>query len=523
MNLWAKSIIIPCLIIFGLNLLIHLSTPNIPEIDSFFYIKLAQEYKNGITNTAFSQLPLSTLGNLGSSLWYGFGVTLIPFTLFKDPVFGLKIAGIISTTLLLGIFFWAIKKEKFVYPWGWLGLFIFSAPNILYRLGMTRPQTISVAFSILLAILLLKEAQSTKTLRLQLISIFTASFAISWIHFNFIWLPILIGLVITCVSLILEKSFAWKNLLAVFLGTSFGWIARPHALDSIKLFYVQIIKLITEKQSGLPLLFGSENLPLSSATLIKNFGIILLFWLIGIIWYGFVAYKSKKSEKRITAHTASLFILSAIFFGMTMIVARKAYDFWVAFGILFLISALKEIREKSAPHIKNKIESSTKISLIIALVILIPYSGLKTLKSFKETASTPDRYREEGEWIAKDSNAGDLVFNANWSNFSPLFFWNNKNRYTSGLDPIFLYDYSPEFYWKFHYISAGILTDKTCGKIECRLDELEDTYTVIKENFKAKYVFVDKNQNPDFLKFLESDTRFKKGIETDKAAVFKLL
>ena len=107
-----------------------------------------------------------------------------------------------------------------------------------------------------------------------------------------------------------------------------------------------------------------------------------------------------------------------------------------------------------------------------------------------------------------------------WSRFSELFFWNQQNYYIGGLDPIFQYSYNPSLYWKYHYLAAGLLTDKTCGADACTEEMLEDTYEVLRRDFDAKYVFLSKELNPEFNQYLEGDSRFKKTFDNGSEAIF---
>ncbi len=63
----------------------HLLSPNLLDLDSFCYIRLAWMYRDrGLLDGEFPWLPYSAIKDLSSSLWYGFGVVLIPFTYFDD-------------------------------------------------------------------------------------------------------------------------------------------------------------------------------------------------------------------------------------------------------------------------------------------------------------------------------------------------------------------------------------------------------------------------------------------------------
>src|SRR3989344_1579066 len=89
----------------AVSAIFHIATPNVADIDSFFYIRLASTYRDaGIFNTEFPWIQHSVIKELSSSLWYGFGILPIPFTFF-DTVLGIKIAGWLLTAAALSVFY----------------------------------------------------------------------------------------------------------------------------------------------------------------------------------------------------------------------------------------------------------------------------------------------------------------------------------------------------------------------------------------------------------------------------------
>ena len=79
-----------------------------------------------------------------------------------------------------------------------------------------------------------------------------------------------------------------------------------------------------------------------------------------------------------------------------------------------------------------------------------------------------------------------------------LFYWNQNNYYIGGMDPIFQYAYNPTLYWKFHYLSNDDVTKNTCGAIACTASMLENTHTVLVNDFKAKYIVLEKQRNQSY-------------------------
>ncbi|MEK7192280.1 MAG: hypothetical protein AAB646_02085 [Patescibacteria group bacterium] len=490
--------LLPIVIFLTIAAIFHFVSSNFADLDSFYYMGLANLFKErGLLNVDFPWIYHSVIRELGVSLWYGFGIFLIPFSYIGGGILGLKIIGVLLTAAALFAFYWAVKRFQFRMPWLWPFLLFFAAANVTSQFLMIRPQTISLILTPLLFYFLVLG---------NFWGMAIASFGIAWFHMNLVWVPLVILGAVVLVRLIIEKRFEYKSVIGVAAGSLAGWLLRPNPFGALKLFYIQVVQQILEKQSGLPLLFGKENFPLSTTILFKNFSIFMILWIAAIV---LVSWKAV-SQKVIVW---SSLILSAAFFALTIAVTRRAYNFWAIFGVLLIGAAASYLQER-------KIREIFLPAAVIAAAILVFYSGYKTSAALQGSGYPQNYMREAGLWLKDNSEQGDIVFNIHWPHFSPLFFWNQKNYYTGGLDPIFLYALDPSLYWKFHYLSGGVLTDKTCGAVECKQKILEDTHNVLKRDYGARYIVLNKDKNSAFYGFLDSDSRFEKKMETGNEAVY---
>lgn len=510
------GILIAVTIFAIISAIFHFSSPNIADSDSFFYFGQADRQKtDGLLRVDFPWSQQSALKDLSVSLWYGFTTFLIPFTYLGHSSTVIKLAGALLTAATLSLYYWTLKREKLIYPLFWPLLFFFSAPNILFRFLMVRPQIVSVALSpLLLSFLIRGNAWGA----------FLTAFAISWFHLNLAWLPILIATVAALAIYIINRQ--WKNAgwpcLAVLVGVLVGWLLRPNPIGAIKLFYIQVFQQIFEKQGGLPLLFGTENYPLSSATLFTNFLPFLLIWLpaIALIFW----LKIRKSPtltpfNNLSALAFSSSILSIIFFLLSVAVARRAYDFWISFGILAIAALFTQTKAVSTRQLASWNQMAT-VALVGIFIFLVFFSSYKTSISLAGSGYPPDYLKNAAEWLVENSDPQSIVFNLHWTHSSPLFFWNRHNYYIGTLDPIFQYAHNPSLYWKFHYLSADEVTNKTCGASACTKEMLEHTREVLLRDFNAKYVILSVVQNPLVNYFLENDPGFEKKFQDQQAAIY---
>ncbi len=133
------------------------------------------------------------------------------------------------------------------------------------------------------------------------------------------------------------------------------------------------------------------------------------------------------------------------------------------------------------------------------------------------------RAREVAEWLFNNSQTGDIVFHTRWDQFAELFFWNQKNYYINGMDPIFMYAANPSLYWKQHFFAYDQASAFTCGAMRCTQETAEESYKVLKDDFRARYIYLQKKRSLNFLQYLTSDPRFKKVFENDEDTVFEVV
>jgi len=162
--------------------------------------------------------------------------------------------------------------------------------------------------------------------------------------------------------------------------------------------------------------------------------------------------------------------------------------------------------------------------------VVLTANTLYFASAYKKQAVSPNAFKESSLWLKENSNSGDIVFNVHWDNFPSLFFWNQKNYYINGMDPIFEYAFNKQLYWEHYYLDIDGMAIKnnigyTCTSIrsECSDDNMVEVYNALKNDFKAKYIFVEPSRNPKLSQYLEFDKRFKNVFKTKDESIFTFL
>lgn len=527
----------------GAIALLHLSAPNIPDPDSLYHIRHAWLYRTvSLFNSDFPWTYYSVLRTSSSDLWYGFHLSLIPFTYFGNLIVGVKVAGIFLTSILFFVYFWAAKRHRLRAPFLWPVLFFFAVPNALFQLLMVRPHMLSLALAILLFSFFIKG---------KWWQIFLAGLGLAFFHSSFFWVGFLIVFLVfilrylagilkkdeSPVTVLPRNEFAkqmlrgspqaahasWKfdvfKALSLLGGTATGFFLRPNPFSAVKLLYTQVFQLLFEKSGNLPLLFARELSPLSFSTLSKTSALFLLLWASAIIFLFWTVYKQRRLLRKVFLDQwvvlGSSGLFSLIFFFLSLFVARRSYIWWVSFGGIFIGAFYSYVLV-----LKERWKETASVIMAIFLLMMASYTAYQNGISMARNAMPPERLKEAALWLKDNTKQGEIVFNTHWDNFSALFFWNQNNFYIGGMDPIFQYVYSPSLYWKFHYLSKDEMVEKTCGVYPCEPAFQEDTYAVLVRDFNAKYVLVEKKRNPVFYQFLGLSPKFEKKFENSKEAIF---
>lgn len=493
-------------------------SPKVPDHDIFYHLRHTSLYlSRGLFMREFPWVTCSVISKFQGDIWYGFHLLLIPITFVSEPSDQIKVAGSFILAICLLLIYLAARHSKLAYPYIWPYMTLLSAAVFIQRLVMARPHVVSAGVAALLLSFLVSGG---------LWAIFFLSLALTFLHLSFFWLGILIAIVVVSFSFAVERVFHWRRLVATFGGLAVGWLLRPNPIGAAKILNIQLFRLTLEKQKGLEG-FGTELSPLIPQALLLLLPFIAL-------WLGFAAVFLVKTLRRRTdlSPQARVFLwsslaLSALFFAMTMLAYQRALDQWDLFAVLFIAAGYTHFlaarrAEGKEPARGNRRQKIITVVGAVALVGLV-WGGVYTYKQFIRLLGTRvSRCAAVGEWLQANSQPGDIVFHANWGMFPELFFWDPKNYYIGGMDPIFQFVYDEKLYWEATHLGNNEMGGKTWGTSEEAGAELEDTYTVLRRDFKAAYLVINEGLTPSLYMYASGDPRFIPCFDDRRFAVFKL-
>jgi len=489
------------LILFGIGLaLVQFSTPDMPDNDGYYHIKLAAIMRQEGLRPDFPWLPLSILNEREYyDHHFLFHVALIPFT-FGDLRLGAKWASVTFASMAFLAIWWLLRGQKVRYAGLWaLGLLVVSEA-FLYRMSITRAQSLSLG---LLALSLHWMLQGRTKL------FFLVGFVYVWMYNAFPLLPIL-GVVYALGIWLVERRLPLKPALYATLGVAAGLVINPYFPHDI----IFALRHILPKALGATdVRVGNEWFPYTTAQLVENSWPALGILALGLLSLGL-------SGRKMSARTA-VGLLSAFLFGAMTLSSRRFIEYFPAFALVFGAFALQQLGEPGGwleetlaalpARLRGWLLPRRQVwGPILGGLLILGLSAFHTLPAAMDSirGSKPyETYAEASAWLAANTPAGARIFQTDWDDFPRLFFYNTHNTYLIGLDPTYMQLYNAEMYEDWVAITRGEV-DRPSAQIEGK--------------YAASYVLTDLNHTA-FIRQANADPRLDEVYRDRYAIIYELI
>jgi asparagine N-glycosylation enzyme membrane subunit Stt3 len=476
--------------------LIQFATPDMPDNDGFYHIKLAQLMRTEGLKPAFPWLPLSIL-NQGEFydhhfLFHG---ALIPFT-FGDLRVGAKWAAVIFASLAFLAVWYLLHRQRVPYAWLWALALLGISDAFLYRMSITRAQSLSLA---LLAIAFAWILEG-KYKHLALLS-----FIYVWMYDAFPLMLALAFLHLISIALI-EQRLELRPLLYIAGGIILGLIINPYFPENIIFSYHHMLPKLTDATS---VRVGNEWFPYETDQLLRNSLPSLIAFVSGTLALGF-------SGRKMDVRTAFAFLVTLLF-GLMLFQARRFVEYFPPFALIFAAFAwaplfdVQPVFDISIDSVVQRLTFPTRAHIpAMLLSVAVIGSISRSIPQAREAINNSKPYglyADASAWLEKNTPPGARVFQTDWDDFPRLFFYNTHNIYLVGLDPTYMQIHDPALY--------DLWVDITQG-------EVENPSQIIASQFASHHVHTDLNHE-GFLQVAEEDPGLKEVYRDDQAVIFEVV
>jgi hypothetical protein len=476
--------------------LIQFATPDMPDNDGFYHIKLAWLMRTEGLKPAFPYLPFSILNeNEFYDHHFLFHVALIPFT-FGDLRMGVKWAAVVFASLAFLAVWYLFHRQRVPYAWLWaLGLLGIS-DAFLFRMSITRAQSLSLGILALgYAWLLEKKYKHLAVL----------GFTYVWVYDAF---PLLIALAVLhfLAAALTEHRLEFRPLLYTSAGIVLGMIVNPYFPDNLIFSYHHMLPKLADATS---VRVGNEWYPYDTKQLLDNSLPALVAFASGALALGLTG-------RKMDARTAlGLFI--SLLFGMMLFQARRFVEYFPPVALIFAAFAWAPLLESKPdpaqatsiprPQFMSLLQSYLPATVLLLAVVLGIVGSISPARAAVDASKPYGLYANASLWLEKNTPAGSQVFQTDWDDFPRLFYYNTHNTYLIGLDPTYLQLYDADLY--------DLWVDITQGSVE-------NPSQIIATTFDSQYIHTDPPHG-DFLQVAAEDPGSKEVYRDDQAVIFEVI
>ena len=482
---------------------IQFATPDMPDNDGYYHIRFAEIMRQEGLKPNFPWLPLSVLNAREyADHHFLFHVALIPFT-FGDLRLGAKWAAVTFSALAFLSLWWLLRRQNVPYSAIWaLGVLAISEA-FLYRMSITRAQSLSLAFMIIGL-----HWMMTRQYRWLI----PLSFLYVWLYDAFPLMLILSAIYVGAAWL-LEKRLEWRPLAYTALGIGLGMLVNPYFPDNIVFFIRHLAPKLTETTS---VSVGSEWYPYRTTQLLENSPIALVAFLAGVVALGL-------SGRRMDTRAATALFV-AILFGLMLFQSRRFVEYFPPFALIFCAFAWKPLLQKDGtnsdppPSGDLTTASTTRrfsqmhrqllVPGLLGVVLLVgAWITVRDARASITTSRPYTLYSGAAAWLNQNTESGARVFQTDWDDFPRLFFYDTRNTYLIGLDPTYMQLFDSDLYNLWEKITQG---------------ELKNPSDFIFPRFGASYVMSDL-LHKDFIRQAQKDPGLREVYKDADAVVYQVV
>ncbi len=464
---------------------IQFSSPNMPDNDGFYHIKLAELMRTEGLKPDFIWLPQTILSpDEFYDHHFLYHIALIPFTL-TDLRLGAKWSAVIFAALAFIAIWYLFKKQRIPWAWLWAFMLLGISDAFLFRMSITRAQSLSLGVLALGFAWLLEG----KHRRLGILA-----FLYVWLYDAF---PLLLVLVVIhlLVVAVLERRLEYRPLIYVGVGIALGLLINPYFPDNIVFSFKHMLPKLMDTTS---VRVGNEWYPYTTQQLLENSFFALILFVSGIIALGL-------NERKMDVRTGTG-LLFTLLFGLMLFQSRRFIEYFPPFALIFAAFAW-------APFLGFLEHSRKEKYKAVFVALFIGFAGISIVRTLPAAQVSIQKskpyslYANASQWLIENSDEGDKVFQTDWDDFPRLFYYNTQNIYLVGLDPTYLQLHDPNLYGLWVLITKG---------------SIEEPSGFIENQFHARFVHSDL-KHKSFIREAEADPGLTEVYRDDEAVIFEVI
>lgn len=501
--------------------------PTFIDPDSFYHAKMTSLLmERGIVRD-FEWLPFTTLGESYADHHFLYHALLAPFFALFGPLVGLKIGTVFFSAAAITAFY-ALLRGHQVRGAFWYAALLATSGGFIFRLNLAKASAMSIAV-LLLALLCVRKKKPAL--------LFFLAWAYVWLYGGWPLMAFVVGVAVAAQSLArsamtpgsrgllaavrranLEKG-ELRLIAGVVIGLLAGLIVNPYFPTNLQFYWEQIIQIaVINYQDTIGV--GGEWYPYDIEDLAVAIGPIVLLFLFGLAAFPIRLLAASRRDRRTEAVDAAGLLaslaLAAVFLVLTLR-SKRHVEYFAPFAMffvaVFLNAVLPALRPAAVWRGLKRIGGEfglVPVAAAFMVPVLFGFMAARDIAGTREFYANGipfSRYERAAKWLEAHTPRGAIVVHSDWDDFPPLFFWNDRNRYMSGLDPTFFYRHDTLRYWQWVHL--------TIGKRRAGVESL------IRGSFGARYVLIEKDHD-GMRDAVAADGAFVRVYSDDEVDIYEL-
>ncbi len=492
-----------CLAYFSLLI----SWDRFADPDAYYHAKFSALLWSPGPFRSFPWLDLTAFNPMFADLHFLFHVFESPFVHAFGLHNGARIVAVLLAAFCITSFYGALRWLRVSHPALWTILLAVTPPFAM-RLSLGKASPLVIGFFILG----LTAAWKKRPFILAALAFLFALSHGGWVY--------LVGSVVLLAfgealfhGVVENKRPSWSVLrepAAAILGALAGLLIHPNSRNIFSFLWLQVVQVGLGTPHGAVFL-GNEWSPGDASLLVPWFALWLVVFLLGI--GGMVLWRKKEVSRESMAASIAFAFPVSVLVALTFKSRRSAEYLAPSLGLwLPWMWSMVDVRRMRKGLFPRGWKSFSTVPLVL-FVIMFVY-GIGGAYSALHGAIYPDDvYRDAMVPISERLEPGDRIFHSDWDEFPMLWSIEDRAAYISGVDPTYLYE------------ASSTLSDQYFDLTRRRTTEIsiEETWSIIHDTFRARFVFIDKKDHSDLMEAILRDSRYHLLHETDRAVSFEVI
>lgn len=309
------------------------------------------------------------------------------------------------------------------------------------------------------------------------------------------------------------RSAPWMECFSLVAGIVAGLFLHPNRSELIAFLWVQVFKAAIAPPTHI--IQGGEWKPASAGFIAWELAPLLIAGLVAILILVL-------SKRRIQITTASFRRIVLLAFPVALTLAltlngRRFLEYLVPMVALWIASVWSLIDAGMAREAIDRVRStwpriirrsSPTIALVLAITLAVHHAWAASASLHRDGAKSFEGYQRALASISSRAAPGDRVFHSDWDEFPVLFAADDRLKYVSGLDPVFLADANPQL--------SNAIVDLTLGRAT------STAFEIIAQQTHSRFVFVTYQRHPIFDATLRENAQFKELFRDSETSVYSV-